>query len=79
MIQVVCTQNGTDETQKICSFERNGDFYDEIWEKSNERYVITGTAWNLRESDRLRQQQKGRERRAEPVYLDRICTGFRDQ
>lgn len=42
------------QVKQKCSFERNGDFYDEMWEKSNERYVVTGTAWNLRESDRLR-------------------------
>lgn len=41
-----------------------------MWEKSNEHYVITGTAWNLCESDRLWQQQKGRERRAEPVLTN---------
>lgn len=32
------------------------DYY-EIWEKSNERYVVIGTAWNIGQSDRMRKQQ----------------------
>ena len=32
------------------------DYY-EIWEKSNERYVVIGAAWNIGQSDRMRKQQ----------------------